>query len=82
LAPNNEGGHVERNGRRTGGHFQGKVLNAECARFEIQVGNYRLIAAFNFPRQIAFIKFVGTHAEYDKIDALTAAHQCRPVAQE
>ena len=22
-------------------------------------------------RQVAFIKFVGTHAEYDKIDALT-----------
>jgi len=50
-----------------------KVFNAERARFEIQGGNYRLIAAFNFPRKIAFIKFVGTHAEYDKIDALTVS---------
>ena len=48
-----------------------KILNAERTRFEIQGGNYRLIVAFNFPRQIAFIKFAGTHAEYDKIDALT-----------
>jgi mRNA interferase HigB len=23
--------------------------------------------------QIAFIKFIGTHAEYDKVDALTVA---------
>jgi mRNA interferase HigB len=51
-----------------------KVLNAERVRFEIQGGNYRLIVAFNFARQIAFIKFVGTHAEYDKIDALTVSH--------
>lgn len=50
-----------------------RVLNAERVRFEIQGGNYRLIVAFNFPRQIAFIKFVGTHAEYDKIDALTVS---------
>jgi len=50
-----------------------KILNAERARFSVQGGNYRLIAAFNFPRQIAFIKFVGTHADYDKIDALTVS---------
>jgi mRNA interferase HigB len=29
--------------------------------------------AFNFKHQIAFIKFLGTHAEYDKIDALTVS---------
>ena len=50
-----------------------KVLNGERVRFEIQGGDFRLIAAFDFPRQIAFIKFVGTHAEYDRIDALTVA---------
>lgn len=49
------------------------VLNAERARFEIAGGNFRLIAAFSFKHQIAFIKFVGTQAEYDRINALTVA---------
>jgi mRNA interferase HigB len=48
-----------------------KVLNGERARFEVAGGNYRLVVAFDFPRQIAFIKFLGTHAEYDRVDALT-----------
>ena len=29
--------------------------------------------AFDFRRQIAFVKFIGTHAEYDRIDALTVS---------
>lgn len=50
-----------------------KVLNRERVRFEISGGNYRLIVAFDFRREIVFIKFIGTHAEYDDIDALTVA---------
>lgn len=50
-----------------------KVLNGERVRFEVQGGEFRLIAAFDFHRQIAFIKFIGSHAEYDRIDALTVA---------
>ena len=50
-----------------------KVLNRERARFAVAGGNYRLVAAFDFRRQIVFVKFLGTHAEYDKIDALTVS---------
>ena len=50
-----------------------KVINRERARFEIVGGNYRLVAAFDFRRQIAFVKFIGTHAEYDNVDALTVS---------
>jgi mRNA interferase HigB len=50
-----------------------KVLNYERVRFEVAGGNYRLIAAFDFQRQIVFVKFIGTHAEYDSIDAKTIA---------
>jgi mRNA interferase HigB len=48
-----------------------KVLNGERVRFESAGGNYRLIVSFDFGRKAAFIKFVGSHAEYDRIDALT-----------
>lgn len=50
-----------------------KVLNRERVRFEAAGGNYRLVAAFDFRRQIAFVKFIGTHADYDRIDALTVS---------
>ena len=50
-----------------------KVINRERARFEVAGGNYRLVVSFDFRRQIAFVKFIGTHAEYDKIDALTVS---------
>jgi mRNA interferase HigB len=50
-----------------------KVLNGERARFEISGGNFRLVAAFDFKGQVAYVKFIGTHAEYDAIDALTVS---------
>lgn len=50
-----------------------KVLNRERVRFEVAGGNYLLVVAFDFRRQVAFIKFIGTHAEYDRIDALTVS---------
>jgi mRNA interferase HigB len=48
-----------------------KALNNERARFEIAGGNYRLVVAFDFRRQAAFVKFIGALAEYDRVDALT-----------
>jgi mRNA interferase HigB len=50
-----------------------KTLNAERVRFEVAGGSYRLVVAFDFRRQIAFVKFIGTHVEYDAIDALTVS---------
>jgi mRNA interferase HigB len=53
--------------------LKAKVLNRDRVRFEIAGGNYRLIASFDFRRQIVFIKFIGTHAEYETVDALSVA---------
>lgn len=50
-----------------------KVLDAERVRFEIAGGAFRLICAFDFRRGVALVKFIGTHAEYDRIDALTVS---------
>src|SRR6266404_4072464 len=49
------------------------ALNAERARFKICGNSHRLIVWFKFSAQIAWVKFIGTHAEYDKIDALTVS---------
>jgi mRNA interferase HigB len=48
-----------------------RVLNAERVIFAIKGNDYRAVVAFDFSRHAAFVKFVGTHAEYDKINALT-----------
>lgn len=47
------------------------VINHERVVFDICGGNYRLIVAFKFSANIAFIKFIGTHREYDTVDAAT-----------
>lgn len=45
------------------------ILKDSRVVFNIKGNAYRLIVKFNFERQWAFIRFVGTHTEYDKINA-------------
>jgi mRNA interferase HigB len=46
-------------------------LNADRVRFPILGGSYGLIAAIHFPSRVVWIKFIGTHADCDRIDALS-----------
>ena len=39
--------------------------------FNIRGNTYRLIVAINYPFGIIYIRFIGTHREYDHIDAAT-----------
>ena len=36
--------------------------------FNIAGNKYRLVVKVNYPYRVLYIRFVGTHAEYDKID--------------
>ena len=45
------------------------ILKNNRVVFNIKGNEYRLIVKFNFERQWAFIRFIGTHKQYDKIDA-------------
>lgn len=36
--------------------------------FNIKGNEYRLVAAIDYEFQLIFVRFIGTHKEYDKID--------------
>jgi mRNA interferase HigB len=57
----------------TAAFSKAKALNGERVRFEVAGGDFRMVVAFDWRRGIAFIKFIGTHADYDRIDALTVS---------
>lgn len=45
------------------------ILNDNRIVFNIKGNNYRLIVRINYNYQVIWIRFIGTHAEYDKINA-------------
>ncbi|MDR2031324.1 MAG: type II toxin-antitoxin system HigB family toxin [Azoarcus sp.] len=47
------------------------ILKNRRVVFNIKGNDYRLVAALAYRRQVVFVKFIGTHAQYDAIDAET-----------
>lgn len=45
------------------------ILEDSRVCFNIKGNKYRLIVKINFNYQMVWIRFIGTHAEYDKINA-------------
>ena len=45
------------------------ILKNNRIVFNLGGNKYRLVVRINFPTQTVFIRFVGTHKEYDKINA-------------
>ena len=48
-----------------------RAIKGDRVTFNVKGNAYRVVAAIDDTRKAAFIKFVGTHADYDKIDPET-----------
>ena len=55
--------------RRDFGQF--KVVGSDRVIFKIKGNHYRLVVKMTFTNQIVYIRFIGTHDEYDRIDVKT-----------
>lgn len=44
------------------------ILKDSRIVFKAKGNSYRLVTIFNFEKQWIFIRFIGTHEEYDKMD--------------
>jgi mRNA interferase HigB len=51
------------------------IVGSDRVVFNIKGNDYRLITAVDFKRKIVFIKWLGTHAAYDKVDARTVRYE-------
>ena len=45
------------------------IIGDNRAVFNIKGNSYRLVVKINYPYRVVYVRFVGTHAEYDSIDA-------------
>jgi len=51
------------------GYPKASILKSGRVVFNICGNKYRLVVRVNYLRKWVFIRFIGTHSEYDKIDA-------------
>ena len=50
------------------------IVGPDRVVFNIKGNNYRLVVAINYRHQIGFVKWIGTHGDYDKIDVKTVTY--------
>src|SRR6266704_4380600 len=50
------------------------IVGSDRVVFNIKGNDYRLVVAIHYRLQIVFIKWLGSHAEYDKIDVKTVSY--------
>jgi mRNA interferase HigB len=50
------------------------IVSAERIVFNIKGNDYRLVVAVDFEKGIVWIKWVGTHKAYDRIDVTKVTH--------
>ena len=50
------------------------IVNAERIVFNIKGNDFRLVTAVDFEKAIVWIKWIGTHRDYDRIDVTEVRH--------
>jgi mRNA interferase HigB len=51
------------------------VISAERVVFNIKANSYRLVVSVDFNKGIVWIKWIGTHRDYDRIDVTKVEHE-------
>ena len=44
------------------------IVGGNRVVFNIKGNDYRLVVKINYPYRVVYVRFVGTHAEYDAVD--------------
>jgi mRNA interferase HigB len=47
------------------------ILREGRVVFNLGGNKYRLVVKINYPYRVVYVRFIGTHAAYDRIDAQT-----------
>lgn len=50
------------------------IVSADRVVFNIKGNSYRLVAAIDYEKGIVWIKWLGTHKDYDQIDVTEVEH--------
>ena len=50
-------------------YLSASILNDNRVAFNIKGNNYRLIVKISYEYEMVYIRFIGTHDKYDKINA-------------
>ena len=45
------------------------IVGTNRAVFRIKGNSYRLVVRINYQQRMVYVRFVGTHAEYDRVGA-------------
>jgi len=62
-------GYLEESSELKKQYSSASMVSAERVVFNIKGNEYRLITAINYHYQVLLIIWIGTHKEYDQIDA-------------
>ena len=51
------------------------IVSADRIVFNIKGNSYRLVVSIDFEKGIVWIKWIGTHRDYDRIDVMEVEHE-------